>query len=192
MSNENKKISNVFQNDEIFDKHNKKKKRKKRDCFSNREAILLVVITSIVSLLMGMFVTTKLGINNLSKDMKKFIEELSIVKNDYYKEVSEKELLEAALKGVINSLDDPYTGVLNDSLTNSINTELNGSYSGLGVEVTATEDGFIKIVNVIANSPAEEAKLQSGDIIVKLNGESIKGLSTTEFSSKVKVTKNKH
>ena len=118
--------------------------------------------------------------------MKNFIKELNTVKNSYYESIEEKELLDVALKSVINSLGDPYSGVLSDSLSNSINTELNGSYSGLGVEVTATEDKFIKIVNVIANSPAEKAKLQSGDIIIKLNGESIEGLGTTEFSTKVK------
>lgn len=186
MSDENKNISNVFQNDEIIDKHNKRKRKKRKDCFSTGETILIVVITSVVSILMGLFASSKLGVNSLSDDMKNFIKELNTVKNSYYESIEEKELLDVALKSVINSLGDPYSGVLNDSLSNSINTELNGSYSGLGVEVTATEDKFIKIVNVIANSPAEKAKLQSGDIIIKLNGESIEGLGTTEFSTKVK------
>ena len=186
MSDENKNISNVFQNDEIIDKHNKRKRKKRKDCFSTGETILIVVITSVVSILMGLFASSKLGVNSLSDDMKNFIKELNTVKNSYYESIEEKELLDVALKSVINSLGDPYSGVLNDSLSNSINTELNGSYSGLGVEVTAPEDKFIKIVNVIANSPAEKAKLQSGDIIIKLNGESIEGLGTTEFSTKVK------
>ena len=186
MSDENKNISNVFQNDEIIDKHNKRKRKKRKDCFSTGETILIVVITSVVSILMGLFASSKLGVNSLSDDMKNFIKELNTVKNSYYESIEEKELLDVALKSVINSLGDPYSGVLNDSLSNSINTELNGSYSGLGVEVTATEDKFIKIVNVIANSPAEKAKLQSGDIIIKLNGESIEGLGTTEFSTKDK------
>ena len=186
MSDENKNISNVFQNDEIIDKHNKRKRKKRKDCFSSGETILIVVITSVVSILMGLFVSSKLGVNSLSDDMKNFIKELNSVKNSYYESIEEKELLDVALKSVINSLGDPYSGVLSDSLSNSINTELNGSYSGLGVEVTATEDKFIKIVNVIANSPAEKAKLQSGDVIIKLNGESIEGLGTTEFSTKVK------
>lgn len=186
MSDENKNISNVFQNDEIIDKHNKRKRKKRKDCFSTGETILIVVITSVVSILMGLFASSKLGVNSLSDDMKNFIKELNTVKNSYYESIEEKELLDVALKSVINSLGDPYSGVLSDSLSNSINTELNGSYSGLGVEVTATEDKFIKIVNVIANSPAEKAKLQSGDIIIKLNGESIEGLGTTEFSTKVK------
>ena len=187
MSNkEEKEISSIFSNDEIIDK--KKKKKKKRKSFSSSEVILLLVLTVIISMSMGYFVSSKLGSNKISDDMKNFITEFEDVTNNYYEKVDEKELLNKALKSVINSLGDPYSGTIDSSMSNSIDTELNGSYSGFGIEITSTKENYIKIVNVIEDSPAEKAKLQSGDIILKLDGESVEGLSITDFSSKVKAS----
>ena len=187
MSNkEEKEISSIFSNDEIIDK--KKKKKKKSKSFSSSEVILLLVLTVIISMSMGYFVSFKLGSNKISDDMKNFITEFEDVTNNYYEKVDEKELLNKALKSVINSLGDPYSGTIDSSMSNSIDTELNGSYSGFGIEITSTKENYIKIVNVIEDSPAEKAKLQSGDIILKLDGESVEGLSITDFSSKVKAS----
>lgn len=184
MSNkEEKEISSVFSSDEIIEK--KKKKTKK---FTSLEVIILVVLTSVVSTSMGYFVSYKLSNNKISEEMKNFIKEFEDVTNSYYEKVNKKELLNNALKSVINSLGDPYSGTMDNSMSNSIDTELNGSYSGFGIEITNTNDKFIKIVNVIENSPAEKANLKSGDIILKLDGESVEGLSISDFSAKVKAS----
>ena len=187
MSNkEEKKISSIFSSDEIIEK--KKRKKKKTKKFTSLEVIILVVLTSVVSTSMGYFVSYKLSNNKISEEMKSFIKEFEDVTNSYYEKVNKKELLNNALKSVINSLGDPYSGTMDNSMSNSIDTELNGSYSGFGIEITNTNDKFIKIVNVIENSPAEKANLKSGDIILKLDGESVEGLSISDFSSKVKAS----
>ena len=166
MSNKEKnEISSIFLEDEIIEKKDTKKRKKKNQNFSTSEVVLLVILTCIVSLIMGYFVSFKLGNNKLSDDMKKFVSDFEDVVDNYYEKVDEKELLSNALKSVINSLDDPYSGAIDTS--SSTNTELNGSYSGFGIEVINTEDKLIKIVNVIEDSPAQKAKLKSGDIIIK-------------------------
>jgi carboxyl-terminal processing protease len=188
MSNKEKnEISSIFLEDEIIEKKDTKKRKKKNQNFSTSEVVLLVILTCIVSLIMGYFVSFKLGDNKLSDDMKKFVSDFEDVVDNYYEKVDEKELLSNALKSVINSLDDPYSGAIDTS--SSTNTELNGSYSGFGIEVINTEDKLIKIVNVIEDSPAQKAKLKSGDIIIKLDGESVEGMTVSDFSNKVKASK---
>lgn len=186
MSNkEEKEISSIFSNDEIIEKK-KKKKKKKLNKFSSSEVILLIILSVVISFSMGYFVSFKLTNNKLSDNMKNFIKEFKDITESYYEKVDEKELLNNALSSVINSLGDPYSGTMNNS--NSIDVELNGSYSGFGIEITNTKDNYIQIVNVIEDSPAEKAKLQAGDIILKLEGESVEGLSITDFSAKVKAS----
>ena len=141
----------------------------------------------IVSLTLGYFLGQRMnGTTKLSDEMKKFINDYNEIKENYYEDINDKEILKKALESVVNSLGDPYSTVIDNSLSNSINTELKGQYSGFGIQIANTKDNRILIVSIIDDSPALEAGLKAGDIILKMDGESVEGKTTDEFTKLVK------
>lgn len=100
------------------------------------------------------------------------------VRENYVEEVSEEELIEAAIQGMLRSLD-PHSSYLPAKDYDAMRTDTRGEFGGLGIEVTM-ENGFVKVVTPIDDTPAYRAGLQAGDYITHLDGESVQGLSLDE------------
>lgn len=100
------------------------------------------------------------------------------VRAEYVENVSDEELIEAALNGMLTSLD-PHSGYLNAKSFRDMQVQTKGEFGGLGIEVTM-ENGWIKVVAPIDDTPAFRAGLQPGDFITHLDGEPIMGLSLQE------------
>ena len=184
--------NNALSTNEFTNKDNKIKSRikRKKNLFKTSELFSLIIITMIVSLTFGYFLGQRMnGTTKLSDEMKKFISDYNEIKENYYEDIDDKETLKKALESVVNSLGDPYSTVVDNSLSNSINTELKGEYSGFGIQIANTKDNRIIIVSIIDNSPALEAGLKAGDIILKMDGESVEGKTTDEFTKLVKNSK---
>ncbi len=111
-------------------------------------------------------------------EMKQFTHVLDQVKKDYVKVVDDKTLFENAMRGVLSGLD-PHSAYLDQEDMHDLQVTTSGKFGGLGIEVTM-EDGFVKIVSPIDDSPASKAKLQPGDLIVRINETPVKGLSLAE------------
>ena len=181
--------NNTLSTNEFTNKDNKIKSRvkKNKNLFKISELFSLIIITMIVSLTLRYFLGQKMnGTTKLSDEMKKFINDYNEIKENYYEDINDKEILKKALESVVNSLGDPYSTVIDNSLSNSINTELKGQYSGFGIQIANTKDNRILIVSIIDDSPALEAGLKAGDIILKMDGESVEGKTTDEFTKLVK------
>ena len=181
--------NNTLSTNEFTNKDNKIKSRvkKNKNLFKISELFSLIIITMIVSLTLGYFLGQRMnGTTKLSDEMKKFINDYNEIKENYYEDINDKEILKKALESVVNSLGDPYSTVIDNSLSNSINTELKGQYSGFGIQIANTKDNRILIVSIIDDSPALEAGLKAGDIILKMDGESVEGKTTDEFTKLVK------
>ena len=181
--------NNTLSTNEFTNKDNKIKSRIKRNknLFKISELFSLIIITMIVSLTFGYFLGQRINsTTKLSDEMKKFIKDYNEIKENYYEDINDKEILKKALESVVNSLGDPYSTVIDNSLSNSINTELKGQYSGFGIQIANTKDNRILIVSIIDDSPALEAGLKAGDIILKMDGESVEGKTTDEFTKLVK------
>ena len=181
--------NNTLSTNEFTNKDNKIKSRIKRNknLFKISELFSLIIITMIVSLTFGYFLGQRMNsTTKLSDEMKKFINDYNEIKENYYEDINDKEILKKALESVVNSLGDPYSTVIDNSLSNSINTELKGQYSGFGIQIANTKDNRILIVSIIDDSPALEAGLKAGDIILKMDGESVEGKTTDEFTKLVK------
>lgn len=99
----------------------------------------------------------------------------------FYKDVTDKELYEAALKGMFQSLD-PYCNYYNEEETSEFNTDVSGKYSGIGIKFDGYNN-YLRVVKVFTNSPAYTAKIQAGDYIIEIEGESVAGWSTTKAAS---------
>jgi carboxyl-terminal processing protease len=169
-------------------------KHKTHSSFSTAEVVTIVIITAFISLLMGLVISNSTNqtanYKAVSPEMQNFLEEYNNIIDSYYDDVDEKALLETALESVINSLGDPYTGVVDNSLANSLATRLQGTYSGFGIEIANNSDNDIYIVGVIEDSPAEKVGLQLYDKIIAMDGVDVTNTSTTDFVTMVKENTN--
>ena len=100
------------------------------------------------------------------------------VRQEYVEEVDEKALIENAIDGMLRSLD-PHSSFLSADDAADMRIQTRGSFGGLGIEVTQ-EDGWVKVVSPIDDTPADEAGLEAGDFITHVDGESLLGLSLDE------------
>jgi len=103
---------------------------------------------------------------------------LEIVERQYVVEVDEKKLIQAALEGMVASLD-PHSGYLAPESFEDMQDTTRGEYGGLGIEITS-EEGVIKIITPMDDTPASRAGLQAGDFITAVNGESIVGMPSND------------
>lgn len=92
------------------------------------------------------------------------------IENAYLREVDEATLLDGQLKGMVDSLEDPYSVYMNEDEFASFTQETAGTYGGIGVIVTPGEDNLITVVSPIEDTPGERAGLKTGDKIIKVNG----------------------
>ncbi len=100
------------------------------------------------------------------------------VRADYVEPPNDKDLIEAAINGMLTSLD-PHSSFLSADDYEEMQTQTRGSFGGLGIEVSQ-EDGLIKVVSPIDDTPAAKAGVKSGDLITHVNGESLMGLTLDE------------
>ena len=106
------------------------------------------------------------------------------VQEQYVEEITDKELIESAISGMLQSLD-PHSSYLSPEAYKDMQVKTKGAFGGLGIEITM-EDGFVKVVSPIDDTPAANAGMKSGDLIIGIDGESIKGLTINEAVSKLR------
>jgi len=107
-----------------------------------------------------------------------FGEVFSRVRNQYVEEVDDSDLIETALSGMLSSLD-PHSSFLNKKSYSDMRVQTRGEFGGLGIEVTM-ENGLVKVIAPIDDTPADKAGIKAGDFITHLDGEPILGLTLGE------------
>ncbi|MEY4256020.1 MAG: hypothetical protein RLZZ141_1247, partial [Pseudomonadota bacterium] len=107
-----------------------------------------------------------------------FSDVLSTVQSQYVAPTEDKKLIEAAIDGMLTSLD-PHSGYLNAQSLTEMRDQTRGEYGGLGIEVTS-EEGAVKIISPMDDTPAARAGLQAGDYITAINGQSLLGLALND------------
>ena len=112
------------------------------------------------------------------EDLRAFTEVFGRVKSDYVESVEDKELLEYAIKGMLSGLD-PHSSYLNAEEFKEMRIGTDGKFGGLGIEVSM-ENGFVKVISPIDDTPAERAGIQAGDVIVRLDDTPVKGMTLNE------------
>ena len=100
------------------------------------------------------------------------------VKAGYVEEVDDKRLIKEAINGMLNGLD-PHSAFLDEDAFRDMQTATSGKFGGLGIEV-GSEDGFVKVISPIDDTPAFRAGIKSGDFILKVNDSNLRGISLTE------------
>ena len=112
------------------------------------------------------------------EDLQAFTEVFSKVKSDYVEGVDEKKLIEDAIRGMLNGLD-PHSAFLNTSEFSDLKIGTTGQFGGLGIEV-GMENGFVKVISPIDDTPAARAGVQASDLIIKLDEKSVKGMTLND------------
>ena len=136
-----------------------------------------------IKIVMIMFFTCIKGsyaANNteLYKKIDLFSEVLNKINNEYVEEIDQSEVMDAAIDGVLQSLD-PYSSYMSPEMLLNMQTETSGEFGGLGIEVSM-EAGVVKVISPIDDTPASKAGVKAGDYIVKINDIQVQGKSLTE------------
>ncbi len=107
-----------------------------------------------------------------------FSEVLETIKDEYVDDVDPSNVMDSAINGVLQSLD-PYSAYMNPKLYKEMQTETDGKFGGLGIEISM-EAGVVKIISPIDDTPASRAGIKAGDYIVRINGEQVQGKTLME------------
>ena len=162
--------------------------------FNYAEVIVIMIITLILGGMIGSFMSsftkTKKVVNKVIKDelpaeMDEFLKTYNNIISEYYKDVDKKELLEAGINGMLNYLGDDYSVYMDKDTTKAFNEQVDGKYQGIGVEIV-TVDNTTEITKVFSNSPASEAGLKIGDILLKVDDEDVSSMVAADIASKIK------
>ena len=145
-------------------------------------------MSAAIGTLAGVLVTTQVAAPLLAQESAKttnVYEQLDLfgdiferIRAQYVEEVDESELIEAAINGMLTSLD-PHSSYLSPDDAANMRVQTRGEFGGLGIEVTQ-EDGFVKVVSPIDGTPADNAGIEAGDFITHVDGESVLGLTLDE------------
>jgi len=118
------------------------------------------------------------------KQLNVFGDVLELVRSDYVDDVTDDTLVEGAINGMLTSLD-PHSNYLNSKNFNDMKVQTRGEFGGLGIEVSM-ENGLVKVVSPIDDTPAANAGLKPGDLITHLNGNPVQGLTLPEAVEKMR------
>nr|WP_208404420.1 S41 family peptidase [Saccharococcus thermophilus] len=119
------------------------------------------------------------------KELKKVEQAYELIKDRYVEKVDDKKLIQGAIQGMINTLNDPYSVYMDEETTKQFTESLDSSFEGIGAEVSMI-DGKVTIVAPIKNSPAEKAGLKPNDQILRVNGQSLEGLDLYDAVLKIR------
>ena len=111
-------------------------------------------------------------------ELRAFADVFNHIRLSYVEEIDDKTLLENAIRGMLTGLD-PHSNYLDASSYDNLQTSTSGEFGGLGLEV-GMENGFVKVISPIDDTPAQKAGIESGDLILKLDGKPVKGMSLND------------
>lgn len=112
------------------------------------------------------------------EDLRTFAKVYGHIRNGYVEDVSDTELLEYAIKGMLSELD-PHSAYLDSSTFEDLQVNTTGEFGGLGIEV-GMENGFVKVISPIDDTPASRAGVEAGDLIIELDDKPVKGMNISD------------
>ncbi len=161
-------------------------------------AIILVLMTTVVNFTVGNIIALPLGqkvlisrstyqhYENLNQRYGKLFTLNDFLINNYYKELDEDNLIEYAIGGLFQGVEDPYTAYLTEKEFSDLMVRNQGSYGGIGVIITPGDDGLVTVVSPIEKTPGERAGIVTGDKILAVDGEVVTGEKLDYAADKMK------
>nr|WP_255639757.1 S41 family peptidase [Aquibacillus saliphilus] len=118
-------------------------------------------------------------------EMSKVMQAFELIQDNYLEETNKNELIQGAVQGMLDTLDDPYSVFMDKETVKEFNNQIESSFEGIGAEVSMVE-GKVTIIAPIKDSPAEQAGLKPNDQILKVDDESVEGLDLYDAVSKIR------
>ncbi len=151
-------------------------------------SLIGVLIGSVTTFLLmnNMTVLTSINSSVISINDDKFkpvMEAYNTIKNEYYKDIDDGKLIDGMINGLMQATEDPHTSFFDEQATKDFETEINGTYYGIGAQIAQNEDNNVVITRIFGGSPAEKYGLKEGDVFVSVDGESMLGKTPTDVSS---------
>lgn len=156
--------------------------------FSIFEVIIVTFISIIFGIIVGYILTyTSTPIKAIKSDpnLEEIISAYNTLKNNYYDDVDEVSLADNAIKGMVGSLNDTYSSFMDNKTAESFNESVDGFFVGIGVTIMYS-DGYNQIIKVDDSGPGDKAGLKVNDIILSVDGNSVKGVYGEELTSLIK------
>ncbi len=155
-----------------------------------KKIILTILVISILFSFVGWFLVlygnndnTKNSVNIFfNPEMKKFVQTIQLLKDSYYREVSDSELIDEAINGMLKTLDPHSVYIYRENDLQNFYTQTKGSFGGIGFRV-GLKDGFITVISPIENTPASRVGIRAGDIIVQIDTISTEGMDVDKAVS---------
>ncbi len=145
----------------------------------------LLKIMSVLTLLVAFPVAAPAASNQETfRQLELFGDIFERVRSFYVDDTTDKELIESAINGMLQSLD-PHSSYMNEESFRDMQVQTRGEFGGLGIEVTL-EQGFVRVVSPIDDTPAARAGIEAGDFITHLDGESVLGLNLADAVDKMR------
>ncbi len=156
--------------------------------FNALELCLIIIMALITGVLAGEVCFSNGKTYKTSKEIREIQSVYNTLLNDYYGDLNGEKLEEAAINGMMSLLGDKYSNYFDTETAEKFNEELDGTFTGIGIEVTNDADGVPTILTVIKDTPASKAGLKEGDKIIKLDNEDVSKMKVTELVKKIKGT----
>ena len=157
--------------------------------FNTIEVLIIIIVSITFGIVVGVslsFFRDEYRGEKVSNSLQELITVYQNILNSYYKNIDEKDLADAAIDGMMSSLDDPYSTYMDEENTETFNETVDGSYVGIGITITVDKNGDFSILDVADDSPAEKAKIKKGDVIIDIDGKELDGVSLDEVTTMVK------
>lgn len=162
----------------------KETKQKKSITFNLIEVIIMIMISILFGGIMGSLVMLSKG-NTTDEYLEEFYATYDDITRDYYKKLDKGKLVDAAIEGMVNYLDDPYSTFMNSEETEAFSQTVDGEYRGIGVTIGMV-DNKATILGMFDSSPAKKAGVKVGDILIKVNGQSVEEKSIDKIVEMIK------
>ena len=193
MKIDKKKKTTKKKKESLFKKLDKKfKKIEKRifkdsdnSNFSLFEVIIIILISILFGVIIGYLITFSKGSSASDSNIEEIVETYHNIVDEYYDDVDKDKVSDAAIKGMIDSLEDPYSNYMDTETTGDFNETIDGEFVGIGVVVAYNEE-YNTIIEVYKGSPAKKAGLKKNDVIIKVDGEDVKGVYGDAIAKKIR------
>ena len=142
--------------------------------FSMFEVIIIILISILFGVIIGYIITcSKNPLYGSDKDLVEIVKIYENLTDDYYDNVDRSKLSDAAIKGMVEAVEDPYTNYMDSDVADEFNETVKGSFVGIGVTVTYDE-GYYQVIDIMKNTPASKSDLKIDDIIMRVDDKDIK------------------
>lgn len=165
----------------------RKIKQFNKNDFKTTEVLFLIILTAFISLIMGYLLNNKKNSQNTSDEaLNEIIDNYYYIIDNYYDDIDKDTLISGAIDGMVNSLGDDYSELLEGDSSSTFYKTLEGSYEGIGIEIYNDQNNNIVILDVLDNSPAEVVGIKSGDIVKKIDDKNLENTDISELTKYVK------